>query len=101
MPFKFNPTTSRLDYYSGDVTGPSSSTDNAIATYNGTSGKVIQNTLATVKDSGAVNSRMFVSAKVVDTLIEIPDEHSAITTGLSIEMTGGISIGVDSTLVIL
>lgn len=37
---------------SGDVTGPASSTDNAIARFDGTTGKVIQNSGSTVDDSG-------------------------------------------------
>jgi len=37
---------------SGDVTGPSSSTDNAIARFDGASGKIIQNSTATLNDDG-------------------------------------------------
>lgn len=37
---------------SGDVTGPNSSTDNAIARFDGASGKIIQNSTATIDDSG-------------------------------------------------
>lgn len=37
---------------SGDVTGPGSSTDNAIARFDGTTGKIIQNSALTVDDSG-------------------------------------------------
>lgn len=36
----------------GDVTGPSTSTDNAIARYDGTTGKVIQNSAVRIDDSG-------------------------------------------------
>jgi hypothetical protein len=36
---------------SGDVDGPASSTDNAIARFDGTTGKVIQNSAATIADS--------------------------------------------------
>ena len=36
----------------GDVTGPASSTDNAIALFDSTSGKVIQNSTATITDIG-------------------------------------------------
>lgn len=39
---------------SGDVTGPASSTDNALARYDGTTGKLIQNSGATVDDSGNI-----------------------------------------------
>ncbi len=37
---------------SGDVVGPASSTDNAITRYDGTTGKLIQNSGATIDDSG-------------------------------------------------
>lgn len=37
---------------SGDVTGPNSSTDNAIARFDGVSGKILQNSAATIDDSG-------------------------------------------------
>lgn len=36
---------------SGDVDGPASSTDNAIARFDGTTGKIIQNSAATIADS--------------------------------------------------
>ena len=37
---------------SGDVQGPASSTDNALARFDGTNGKIIQNSSATLDDSG-------------------------------------------------
>jgi hypothetical protein len=39
---------------SGDVTGPASSTDNAIARFNGTTGKLLQNSSATLNDVGGI-----------------------------------------------
>jgi len=36
----------------GEVSGPSSSTDNAIARFDGTSGKLIQNSVTTIDDTG-------------------------------------------------
>jgi len=39
---------------SGDVVGPASATDNAIARYDGTTGKLIQDSSVTILDSGAV-----------------------------------------------
>jgi hypothetical protein len=41
---------------SGDVTGPASSTDNALARYDGGTGKVIQNSTVTVADDGSIVS---------------------------------------------
>ncbi len=40
----------------GNVTGPASSTDNAITRYDGATGKLIQNSLATVDDAGNVSA---------------------------------------------
>lgn len=42
--------------YSGDVVGPGSSTDNAITRFDGTTGKLVQNSLATIDDSGVLGS---------------------------------------------
>lgn len=41
---------------SGDVVGPSSATDTAIARFNGTTGKTIQNSTATIDSSGNVSA---------------------------------------------
>lgn len=46
----------------GDVVGPASATDNAIARYDGTTGKLIQNSGATISDAGAVTASDFVGA---------------------------------------
>jgi len=40
----------------GDVTGPASSTDNAITRFDGTTGKVIQNSTITLSDAGALQN---------------------------------------------
>jgi len=37
----------------GDVVGPASATDNAVARYDGTTGKIIQNSAVTIADDGA------------------------------------------------
>jgi hypothetical protein len=44
---------------SGDVVGPASATDNAIARYDGTTGKLIQNSGVTVDDSNIVTASGF------------------------------------------
>jgi hypothetical protein len=38
----------------GDVVGPASSTDNALARYDTTTGKLLQNSLVTISDTGAI-----------------------------------------------
>lgn len=40
---------------SGDVSGPASATDNAVARFDSVTGKLIQNSLVTIDDSGSVN----------------------------------------------
>lgn len=60
MPLKINPITGQLDLVntstggsgSGDVVGPSGATDNAIARYDGVTGKLLQDSLATIDDLG-------------------------------------------------
>jgi len=44
----------------GDVVGPGSSTDDALAKYDSTTGKVIQNSTATLTDAGVLTSTTFV-----------------------------------------
>lgn len=39
----------------GDVSGPASSTDNAVARYDLTTGKLLQNSAVTIDDSGSIN----------------------------------------------
>jgi hypothetical protein len=38
----------------GDVAGPSSATDNAVSRFDGTTGKLIQNSVVTISDTGAI-----------------------------------------------
>jgi hypothetical protein len=40
---------------SGDVVGPGSATDNAITRFDSTTGKLVQNSLATLSDTGSIN----------------------------------------------
>lgn len=40
----------------GNMTGPASSTDNAIARYDGTTGKLLQNSVATLSDAGLLTT---------------------------------------------
>ena len=41
-----------LPYGTGDVVGPASATDNAVARFDGTTGKLIQNSVTTIDDTG-------------------------------------------------
>ncbi len=44
------------EQFQGDVVGPASATDNALARYDGTSGKLIQNSTITLSDAGALQN---------------------------------------------
>lgn len=50
---------------SGDVVGPASATDNAIARYDTTTGKLIQNSAATIDDDGVIRSATASGANAV------------------------------------
>lgn len=47
---------SQVDTLTGDVAGPASATDNAITRFDGTTGKLIQNSLVTISDTGAITN---------------------------------------------
>ena len=52
----YNGTTLNIPQYpNGDVVGPGSSTDNAIVRFDGTTGKAVQNSSATIADDGTLN----------------------------------------------
>ena len=52
--FAWNPNDFSGGGGSGNVFGPASSTDNAFARFNGTTGKILQNSLLTMTDSGSL-----------------------------------------------
>ena len=82
-PFTINPVTGRLltdsaGGGSGDVVGPASSTDNAVARFDSTTGKLLQDSVVLIGDTGAVTG--------VTTLVA----SSTITSnGLLVKETGG------------
>jgi hypothetical protein len=51
---------------SGDVDGPASATDNAIVRYDGTTGKLIQNSSVTIDDSNNVSGVVQLNATTLD-----------------------------------
>ena len=53
MPYVFNPFTGNFDFTAaGNVVGPASATDNALARFDSTTGKIIQNSTGTLSDTG-------------------------------------------------
>lgn len=61
----------------GDVVGPASSTDNAIARYDSTTGKLLQNSAATVDDTGNISDQL-------GNVRDIPKSGSAKTTSYTL-----------------
>ncbi len=66
LPFKIDVATGRLllASVSAGVLGPISSTDNAIARWNGTSGATIQDSTAIIDDSGHMSKKLNCSSRV-------------------------------------
>ena len=89
----FNPTNGNLAYGDptsggggGDVYGPSSSTDNALARFDGTTGKTIQNSSATLSDAGLLTVSNFSSTGYIWAT-------SYITSNSYISATGNVTAG--------
>lgn len=59
----------------GDVSGPSSSTDNAISRFDGTSGKTIQDSSVTIDDSGNISTSGTVDGRDISTDGSALDSH--------------------------
>ena len=68
----------------GDVTGPASATDNRIARFDGTTGKLIQNSAVSITDSGNVSGVGTLSASGVATL-----SAGAVIQGLTVGLGAG------------
>ncbi len=66
----------------GDVTGPSSSTDNAITRFDGTTGKLIQNSVVMISDTGDLSGV---------TSITTPDYITYDTTATGVSVTPGVT----------
>jgi hypothetical protein len=104
MPLKFNPITGQLDLVnstSSDVTGPTTSTDKAIARWNGTTGNVIQDSKTFVQDGGGIVAQGFIIQKLITDNITIGNNQVMITDGFSIEIDGELVIESDGEVVIV
>lgn len=74
----------------GDVTGPASATDNAIVRFDGVTGKLVQNSLATVSDTGQINSDSLTASRAVVT-DGSKNLISSITTATEITYLNGVT----------
>jgi hypothetical protein len=77
----------------GDVVGPASATDNAIARFDTTTGKLLQNSVVTVGDTGAVSG---VTTLAASTSVTTPIVQATNSAGLALRNSAGttqISMG--------
>jgi hypothetical protein len=66
----------------GDMTGPDSSTDNAVARWDGTNGDTVQNSVVTISDTGAVTGVTTLNASGAVTA------QAELTVGTTLSVTG-------------
>lgn len=85
---------SALGAAEGDVQGPNSSLDNAVARFNGTTGKIIQNSLVSINDTGVLTSEGIVNnGGLVAKPTEVSSNYNAKTTDYVMMVTvSGITI---------
>lgn len=77
---------------SGDVTGPSSATDNAVARFDSTTGKLIQNSVVTVDDTGNVAgllSEQYNTTGTAPTIVEGLEAWDSGNGTLELGLSGG------------
>lgn len=81
----------------GDVTGPSSSTDNAIARFDGTTGKTIQNSGTSIDDSGNMTASSFTGPLIGNVTGNLTGNADTVTTNA--DLTGPITSSANVTFV--
>jgi hypothetical protein len=85
---------------SGDVYGPASATDNAIARYDGTTGKIIQNSAVTIADDGATviaanstSDGLRITQIGTGNALVVEDSANPDATPFVIDASGNVTIG--------
>ena len=91
---------------SGDVYGPASATDNAIARYDGTTGKIIQNSAVTIADDGATviaanstSAGLRITQTGTGNALLVEDAANPDATPFVIDASGDVIIGYTQKLV--
>lgn len=80
----------------GDVNGPASSTDNAIARFDGTTGKIVQNSAVTISDAGGITAGAYTSHSFINGDIHFDGTSSVVKAynGFTVSnLNGQISFG--------
>lgn len=100
MPYKFNPFTGNLDFYTRGISGPSITTNNAVTRWDGTTGTVVKNSKAILQDGGGLEAQAFLFHRNIEDTVVIKSDYSMIATDLVVD-TGEIIIEDDAELVII
>lgn len=86
---------------SGDVVGPGSATDKAIARFDGTTGRLIQDSpYSIVQDGGAVQAQAFVSNRQILHDVNVPNHYEMFGSDIEL-ISGDIILNGDAQLILL
>lgn len=85
----------------GDVVGPSGATDNAIARFDTATGKLLQNSLVTIDDTGSINIPSGQSYKINGTALTAANVGAAATSHAHGNVTTDGKIGTTATIPII
>jgi hypothetical protein len=90
---------------SGDVYGPASATDNAVARYDGTTGKIIQNSAVTIADDGttvistnSTSDALRITQTGAGNALLVEDSANPDSSPFVIDATGRLVVGNTSTV---
>jgi hypothetical protein len=107
MSFRFNPFTGNLDIVGtsggggGGVTGPPSSTNDAISTWLGTSGTILQdNPFTTIQPGGAVQAQGFVFNRQIVHDVTVPNNYNVIYRNITL-LAGDIILDGDAEIILI
>lgn len=76
-------------------------TDNALVRWDGTNGRKIQNGISVEQDGGAIQSRGFITSRVVNTTISVSSNETWIAPSLEIAGGGVITLAAGAQLIII
>lgn len=85
----------------GDISGPASSTDNAITRWDGTTGKIIQNSKAILQDAGDIHAQGFITDRHINGTMSVGPTESWISPSLEMQPGSVIILAAGAQLIII